>query len=148
MARNKVKTNTILHATAIDVGGNGAAIIGCSGSGKSSLAIKLMVIGASLVSDDQTLFSKIEGNIFLSKPRKVPNAIESRGLGLVPVPTIKASKLFCFIKLTNRPIERLPAVSHQLCLDEVVRLIHFNPFKGNVASLLLVLKYGLLDPTS
>ena len=143
---NLEQSNTVLHATTIDVSGRGASIIGESGSGKSSLAIKLIALGADLVSDDQTLLELADDKIFLSKPRRVPCAIEARGIGLIAIPSIKKSELFCFVKLIDKPIERLPPLNDQICFGKSIRLIHFNPISGNEAALFLMIKYGLIDP--
>ena len=43
----------IMHATCVDVNGSGVLIIGRPGSGKSSIAINLLALGATLVADDQ-----------------------------------------------------------------------------------------------
>ena len=138
----------ILHATSIDILGRGASIIGESGFGKSSLAIKLIAMGADLVSDDQTLFEYKNGKIILSKPETCPPAIEARGLGLIALPTEKKTELFYFIKLTNKIIERLPRIATKICFGKEIQLIPFNAKSGNEAALFLRLKYGLIDDLS
>ena len=98
------KRSKILHATSVDILGQGVSIIGESGFGKSSLAIKLIARGADLVSDDLTLFEYKKGKIILSKPGTCPPAIEARGLGLISLPTIKCQrsslKYFALILIT------------------------------------------------
>ncbi len=140
------QSSMVLHATTIDISGRGASIIGKSGVGKSGLAIKLMAMGADLVSDDQTLLKCVNDKIFLTKPRQVPCAIEARGIGLIPVPAKKTSELFCFVKLIDEPSERLPPLNEKICFGKSIRLIHFNPSLGNEAALFLMIKYGLIDP--
>ena len=139
------KRSKILHATSVDILGQGVSIIGESGFGKSSLAIKLIARGADLVSDDQTLFEYKNGKIILSKPETCPPAIEARGLGLIALPTEKKTELFYFIKLTNKIIERLPRIATKICFGKEIQLIPFNPKSGNVAALFLRLKYGLIE---
>ena len=46
----------IIHASSVDINGKGVVILGKSGAGKSNLAIKLISMGAKLISDDQTHF--------------------------------------------------------------------------------------------
>ena len=46
---------TLLHASCVSINGNGVLICGSSGSGKSSLAINLIALGAELVADDRTI---------------------------------------------------------------------------------------------
>jgi len=139
------KSNMILHASSIDVAGKGTLIVGKSGFGKSSLAIKLIALGADLVSDDQTLLKKIDKKIFLSKPKTTPNAIEARGLGLISIPPVKKSELFYFIELTSELSARLPPVYNNFCFGVPIRLIYFNPLNGNIEALFLMLKHGLID---
>ena len=143
------KKSMILHATTIDISGKGTSIIGVSGLGKSSLAIKLIAMGADLVSDDLTLFKCVDEQIFLSKPKNTPAVIEARGIGLIPVKKfINTSELFYFVKLSDEPVERLPAANNKFCFGKPIRLIHFNPLSGNEAALYLMLKYGLVDSTN
>ena len=142
------KRSKILHATSVDILGQGVSIIGESGFGKSSLAIKLIARGADLVSDDQTLFEYKNGKIILSKPVPCPPAIEARGLGLIALPTVKKTELFYFIKLTNKIIERLPQIDTKICFGKAIQVIPFNPKSGNEAALFLRLKYGLIDDLS
>ena len=47
-----------MHATCVHINGSGVLIVGRSGSGKSSLAIKLLALGAKLVADDQCKLEK------------------------------------------------------------------------------------------
>ena len=138
----------ILHATSIDILGQGASIIGESGFGKSSLAIKLIAMGADLVSDDQTLFEYKNGKIFLSRPETSPRAIESRGIGLIALPNIKKTELFYFIELTNKVTDRLPRMVTRICFGKSIQLIPFNPKSGNEAALFLRLRCGLIDDLS
>ena len=88
----------IIHASSVDINGKGVVILGKSGAGKSNLAIKLISMGAKLISDDQTHFRLKENKIIISKPETTPNFIEARGIGLIKVPFVVSAKLFCFIK--------------------------------------------------
>ena len=139
------KSSMVLHASSIDVAGKGALIVGKSGFGKSSLAIKLIALGADLVSDDQTLLKRIDKKIFLSKPKTTPNAIEARGLGLISIPPVQKSELFYFVELTSESSARLPPVYNNFCFGVPIRLIYFNPLNGNIEALFLMLKHGLID---
>ena len=98
----------IIHASSVDIDGKGVVILGKSGAGKSNLAIKLISMGAKLISDDQTHFRLKENKIIISKPETTPNFIEARGIGLIEVPFVVSSKLFCFVKITNLELKRLP----------------------------------------
>ena len=61
----------IIHASSVDINGKGVVILGKSGAGKSNLAIKLISMGAKLISDDQnthsTQLSKTPLNMHIDK---------------------------------------------------------------------------------
>ena len=138
------EAGNLMHATALDVSGKGIVITGKSGAGKSNLALNLISLGAGLISDDQTLFKPNGDKIFLTKPKPVPEVIEARGLGLIPVPTVSGCELSCFVELTNEKPDRLPEANYKVFLGRMVRLIHFNVSHGNISALFLALKHGLL----
>ncbi len=88
-----------LHATSVAIEDNGVAIFGESGSGKSDLALRLIDSGATLISDDITLFSKLDKNIDLYSIEKTKGLLEVREIGLITVPYIEAVKLRLVVKL-------------------------------------------------
>ncbi len=74
---------TTLHATTVALNGGGLLICGPSGSGKSSLALELMAVGAVLVSDDRTRLECHEDRLWASPPLAIAGKIEARGVGLL-----------------------------------------------------------------
>ena len=138
------KDNTkILHASSIDIDGKGVVILGKSGSGKSNLAIKLISMGAKLISDDQTYFKLKDNKIIISKPKTTPNFIEARGIGLIKTPMVMSAKLFCFVNITNIELERLPYEEKKYCFGKKIKMIEFNPIYNNESALFLSLRYGV-----
>lgn len=103
-----MKTNTTIHATCVDIEGKGVLIKGQSGSGKSSLALQLMAIGASLVSDDRTILVNVEGTLIASAPSSIRNLIEARGIGILNAKSLIQSEVHCVIDLDQLERERLP----------------------------------------
>ena len=97
-----------LHATSVAIEDNGVAIFGNSGSGKSDLALRLIDSGATLISDDITVFSKSENNIHLFGIENTKGPLEVRELGIITVPYIEGIRLKLVIKLTDKEIERIP----------------------------------------
>ena len=97
-----------LHATSVAIEDNGVAIFGNSGSGKSDLALRLIDSGATLISDDITVFSKSEKNIHLFGVENTKGLLEVRELGIITVPYIEGIRLRLVIKLTDKEIERIP----------------------------------------
>ena len=137
----------IIHASSIDINGKGVVILGKSGTGKSNLAIKLISMGAKLISDDQSLLKLTENKIIISKPETTPNFIEARGIGLIEVPFVVSAKLFCFVKITNLELNRLPNAKNKYCFGKKIKMIEFNPFYNNESALFMSLRYGVKHNT-
>jgi len=133
----------ILHASSVEIDGKGVVILGKSGSGKSNLAIKLISMGAKLISDDQTYCKLKDNKIIISKPKTTPNFIEARGIGLIKTPMVMSAKLFCFVNITNIELERLPYEEKKYCFGKKIKMIGFNPTYNNESALFLSLRYGV-----
>ena len=97
-----------LHATSVAMEDNGVAIFGDPGSGKSDLALRLIDSGATLISDDITVFSKLEKNINLFGIENTKGLLEVREIGIITVPYVEGIKLKLVVRLTNKVIERIP----------------------------------------
>ncbi len=97
-----------LHATSVAMEDNGVAIFGDPGSGKSDLALRLIDSGATLISDDITIFSKLEKNINLFGIENTKGLLEVREVGIITVPYIEGIKLKLVVRLTDKLIERIP----------------------------------------
>jgi serine kinase of HPr protein (carbohydrate metabolism regulator) len=97
-----------LHATSVAIEDNGVAIFGDPGSGKSDLALRLIDSGATLISDDITVFSKSEKNINLFGIENTKGLLEVREVGIITVPYVEGIKLKLVVRLTDKVIERIP----------------------------------------
>ena len=98
-----------LHASCVAVAGRGLLILGHSGAGKSALAIRLVVLGADLVSDDRTIVTATDEALVASCPNPaLRGLIESRGLGILRAPSVAAVPLALAIDLAQPETERLP----------------------------------------
>ena len=97
-----------LHATSVAMEDNGVAIFGDPGSGKSDLALRLIDSGATLISDDITVFSKLEKNISLFGIENTKGLLEVREVGIITVPYVEGIKLKLVVRLTDKVIERIP----------------------------------------
>ena len=97
-----------LHATSVAMEDNGVAIFGDPGSGKSDLALRLIDSGATLISDDITVFSKLEKNINLFGIENTKGLLEVREIGIITVPYVEGIKLKLVVRLTDKVIERIP----------------------------------------
>jgi HPr kinase/phosphorylase len=108
-----------VHGTCVAVGGEGVLILGPPGSGKSSLALRLIDepghglsgvrMAAELVSDDQVVVTRAGGRLLASAPAQIKGKLEIRGLAVVELATLPEAVLSLAVQL--RPaaeIERLP----------------------------------------
>ncbi len=99
----------LCHGTAVAVGANGVLITGPSGSGKSDLAFRLIELGATLISDDQTLLWASGGQLFGRSPRTIAGLLEVRGVGIKKVPHIRLARICLQVALfAPGEIERHP----------------------------------------
>ena len=98
----------IMHASCVDVNGSGVLIVGRSGSGKSSLAINLLALGAKLVADDQCELVRKNNSCRIFKPASLPKSIEIRGIGLVSVPMVVETSLDWVVDMDEAETERMP----------------------------------------
>lgn len=97
-----------LHASCVALGSQGALILGPSGSGKSALALQLMALGCTLVSDDRTEVTAKEGMLWAHAPSPIRGLIEARGMGLLAAETLPHARLALVIDLGTAETERLP----------------------------------------
>jgi len=102
----------ILHASCVAVQGRGVLILGCSGVGKSALALQLMAYGADLVSDDRTELTANGAALIARPPTALQGLIEARGLGLLQAPFIPQAKIALVVDLDQTETNRLPPERH------------------------------------
>jgi HPr kinase/phosphorylase len=138
-----IPVSQILHASCVAFDGRGLLILGPSGSGKSALAIRLISLGASLVSDDRTLLNAVEGRLVASCPSAViAGLVEARGIGLLRAPTADAAEIALVADLAQTETERLPplrAVTILGCDVALVLQSHNDHFPD---ALMLYLRHG------
>jgi HPr kinase/phosphorylase len=113
-----------LHASAVRMAGKGVLLVGASGSGKSSLALHLMGLGAELVSDDRvTLLADGDGPR-LARPEASPALIEARGVGLLHAACVASAPLHLVVDLGTAETARLPPLRCATCAGFRVPLFH------------------------
>ena len=101
----------IVHATLITIDGNGVLIKGESRSGKSDLALRMILsYGAKLVADDAVRISKINDTIVGAAPENIAGLLEVYGVGIVKMEYVNETPLSLVVNLVNNPtqIERMP----------------------------------------
>lgn len=98
----------ILHATTVAVDGRGMLFLGASGSGKSSLALQMMALGADLVADNRTIVTRQGGRLVGACPPALGGLIEARGIGLLRAPPAGPAVLVHAVDLDRSETERMP----------------------------------------
>ncbi|MBT7642499.1 MAG: hypothetical protein HN715_05850 [Rhodobiaceae bacterium] len=93
----------ILHASAVAIAGRGVILFGPSGSGKSSLAARLIEqCDGILIADDRVRLC-VEGPQLMAAPHEaLLGLLELRGFGLLRRPYIKAARICLAVDLVPR----------------------------------------------
>ena len=100
-----------IHATLVNLYGKGILITGRSGSGKSDLALRLIVEkNAKLVADDQVILNQENGFLYGKSPNNISGKIEVRGVGICEFDYLEKSKIdICIELIEDRDsLERMP----------------------------------------
>ncbi len=116
----------ILHASSVALSGRGLLIRGASGSGKSSLALQLIALGAQLVSDDRTAIRDEHGIPILHAPDAISGLIEARCVGILRTPATGPTPLTAVVDLDTPETKRLPPERHTEVFGHKFPLFH-NP---------------------
>lgn len=135
------------HATAVAVEGRGCLITGASGTGKSTLAIEMIALGAELVADDRVDIRRLADELILSAPPAIAGLIEARGTGILRLPAMKQAPLVLMVDLDQAETERLPARRTREILGMPVPVLLGRGRRGLAALTMVLLRKGeLMDP--
>ena len=96
-----------MHASAVAIDGRGVLILGASGGGKSSLALRLIDRGATLVADDQVELWARDGRLRACALATIHGKLEVWGIGIFDC-DVMAAPIALAIDLDAAP-QRLPA---------------------------------------
>ena len=118
--------SVFVHATSVVIG-HAAAPFGCSvdaavlllgtsGAGKSDVALRLVAMGARLLSDDQTLLSMEAGRLIAEAPPSLYGQMEIRGVGIIAVDAARRAPVILAVRLDETAeVPRLPEpLKHRL----------------------------------
>jgi len=101
-------TGQTIHGSCVAAGNRGLLILGRSGSGKSSLALRLIALGAALIADDQTALTVETGHLVARCPAPTRGLIEARGIGLLRARASDSATIALVVDLDQIEDQRLP----------------------------------------
>lgn len=131
--------SAIVHASTVSVDGNGVLIVGPSGSGKSSLALQLISLGATLVADDRTRVEQEDQQIIATGVPTIRGMIEARGVGILAVTAAGPTPLRLVVDLSRVEPDRLPEPHQYDLLGVTLPCLHAAPSPHFAAAILLYL---------
>lgn len=123
----------VVHGSSVSVDGRGVLITGAAGSGKSGLALGLMALGATLVSDDRVILAADAegGPPRMTAPREIAGRIEARGIGLLAAETAAGVPLVLIVDLDRPSGDRLPPTRRRTVCGVEIPVV----FAGDVPNL-------------
>jgi HPr kinase/phosphorylase len=145
--KSRMGTAVWLHATAVAVDGRGLLILGASGTGKSSLAIELLTLGAKLISDDGVWLQTAENPPLLERPSQATSLIEARGIGLIGAgDPLESAPLALAVDLERAENNRLPPRRSIALGDRYIPLLHAARQHRLAPALILMIRHGRAEP--
>ena len=137
----------LVQASAVALDDSGLLIIGPSGSGKSSLAIEMIAMGAELIGDDMVALSAKGGAIFAASPPGARSQIEARNVGILTCPLREDTvKVNLVVDLGDEETDRLPFVEHYEHAGGKARKLRKAPSLTASALVLALHHGGPIDP--
>ena len=129
-----------IHTTEIAVDGAAVLIIGSPGSGKSDLALRMIMNkNAILIADDRADIEAENGNLKVSCPKSIRGLLEVRGVGICKFPYLSSARVKLVVQLVSSlsEIERLPAPEQIDFLGVKVPLVKLWPFEASAPDKIL-----------
>ena len=120
-----------IHGTLVSYQNKGILLLGESGSGKSDLALRLiMEHGAKLVADDRVILEEKNNELWGYAPEILINKLEVRGIGIVEFEAKQKEKIsLCISLCKNRTdVDRLPQPQFTDFLGISVAKLELYPF--------------------
>ena len=116
---------------------------GPSGSGKSSLALNLIALGAELVADDKTLLQHEDSRLIARCPETISTLIEARGLGFLTPPTRSDVALTLVVDLETEQTQRVPKSERFELFSITLPLFRRAPLDAFPAALYILARDGM-----
>lgn len=131
-----------LHATTVAYKGRAVLIRGSSGSGKSSLALRLLALGCDLVADDQTILTAIDGALIATCPERLRGLIEARGVGILRAEPVDKATICLVVDMGLVEKDRLPPARNVVILGVGMPQLHKTETGPFAEAVLQYLKCG------
>ncbi|TVQ57328.1 MAG: hypothetical protein EA355_04750 [Rhodobacteraceae bacterium] len=131
----------MLHASAVALEGRALLILGAPGAGKSTLALGMIALGATLVADDRTTLEATADGVSAAPAQGLEGLIEARGVGLLRLPHLARAPVACALDLDREEVERLPPRRNLLLLGWSIPL-SLRPPRVDPAAMAALLRHG------
>lgn len=136
---------TVVHASCIAFGNHGILVTGPSGSGKSSISLELVALGATLVADDRVILTVRDDMLVAKCPHSIRGKIEARGIGLLSAPFQETAVITLVVDLDQSEPDRLPPRRTITMLGVEVDLVFGKDTPTLAAALHLLMQGGRID---
>jgi HPr kinase/phosphorylase len=126
--------SAFLHASCVAIENVGCLLLGPSGSGKSDLALRLVMDHAArLVADDQVALERRADRLVASVPSTLAGLIEVRGIGIVRLAhRARATLGLAIVLVPPDEIERMPGGDEGVeYLGVALPLLRLTPFEAS-----------------
>ncbi len=140
------KDKDCVHATCVAVAGRGVLIVGAPGAGKSSLALRMMALGAELVADDRVSLHLDDDQVIASAVPQISGLIEARGIGLLNATPCAPVPLAYVLDMDQEQPSRLPEPAEIKVLKQTVSVLAGSGVPNLAEAMMQLLKMGRVDP--
>jgi serine kinase of HPr protein (carbohydrate metabolism regulator) len=123
-------SSEMLHASTVAIDGQAVLIAGVSGSGKSDLALRLIDRGATLVSDDYTLLTRVGAVLMASSPATIKGKLEVRGIGILDCDSHDSVPAGLIVRLDEPPV-RMPEDDVQNIIGVAIPVVALAAFEAS-----------------
>ena len=137
-----------IHTTCVSIKNHGILLLGAPASGKSDLALRLILHKqAILVSDDRTDIEIKSNKAYANTPQKIAGMIEVRGVGIQKMPYISGIEIKLAVELvkTYKEIERLPQEEFYEIEGIKIPLIKIYPFEASAPDKIVIKLDSMVD---